>query len=134
VISWLKRMFGSSWKVRGNIKAKGHHEQLQQALDVAESMLGMLARHPIKVITAEGSYRSHAGWLGQRVANGTLGGQTSPRGVVSIFLTNGAVWLADPAEAPAVHELAHAILYQHGVPTSEHHLRMRRAGFRGFYD
>lgn len=110
------------------IKAQHSTAELYGALHSAEAKLGQTHKGgTIHVRFVPGTEMSNAsGWLGKRtsadrgVALATYGG-----GAITIYTTNGK-WRMQDAE----HEMAHAVLDARGVPASEHHNTMKKAGFK----
>lgn len=99
---------------------------LYGALHAAEAQLGQTYDGgKIRVRFEEGDVRTGYGWKGKRVSGGVLGGQTSSIGNTTLYLTDGKI---HPHNAE--HEMAHQILFSHGIPASQHHEIMKAAGFR----
>jgi len=116
------QLFRSS---KSGIRAPHSTPELYGALHAAEARLGMTHKTgSISVQFREGTHPSRHGWSGVPGDGGILGGVTSVGGSILLYLTGGKV---HPHNAE--HEMAHSILYSHGVPGEQHHAIMRKAGF-----
>ena len=117
------QLFGSS---KSGIRAPHSTPELYGALHAAEARLGMAHKTGnISVQFREGTHPSRHGWSGVPGDGGILGGVTSISGAILLYTTNGAVH-----RHSAEHEMAHSILYSHGIPGDQHHEIMRKAGFQ----
>lgn len=111
---------------------------VQRAFRDAEDMLGMKLNEPDNNFSLwrfeEGIAKSYIGYKGvihkREGELGLMGGWTDNSGNIVVYLTDGYLWYETREEAPAVHEAAHWILFSYGIPASQHHDIMSKAGFR----
>lgn len=108
---------------------------VRQWYDSAEQRLGYSFLNPTDYSyiwrTAPGTVKAKSGDKGELVNHDgrpmVMTGSTDNYGNTTIYLTNGKL-PKDPMHG-GVHEAGHHILDSNGVPWSEHHAIMRKAGF-----
>jgi len=111
------------------IEASHSKPELYGHLHDAENRLGLKHKGgTIRVTFEAGQVRSgDPRWLGRHyddgVHRGIALGISYSNGKVLLYTTNGAF-----KPATAVHEMAHQVLFSHGIPAGEHHAIMRAAG------
>ncbi len=117
------------WRANRGLRVESQYrETVESTMQEVSNALGLEWRHEnITVAALPGTRRNEHGYWA-RMADGEYKAGFSQPGRATAIVNPATMQLPGGLWSVLAHELAHVLMWQHGIGGDEHHDRMRRAG------